>query len=55
MDSGLIQRFLEVLERKFQSEREFVFKQGRKMKNGMSMCQEITIIKISIQELINKF
>jgi len=46
MDSDLIRRFLEILERKFQSERYYKFKQGIKMRNGMSMCQEITIVKI---------
>ncbi|MCE9653275.1 MAG: CRISPR-associated endonuclease Cas1 [Nitrosarchaeum sp.] len=46
LDSSLIRRFLEKLERVFQTEREYKFKHGRKMKNGMSMCQEITIVKI---------
>jgi len=55
MDSLLIRRFLESLERKFQSEREYAFTHGRKMKNGLSMCQEITICKIFIQKLINDF
>lgn len=55
MDSVLIRRFLESLERKFQSEREYSFTHGRKMKNGLSMCQEITICKIFVQKLINKF
>lgn len=53
MDSTLIRRFLELLERKFQSEREYSFNHGRKMKNGLSMCQEITICKIFVQKLIN--
>jgi len=51
MDSSLIRRFLELLERKFQSERPYKFKQGIKMKNGMSMCQEITIVKMICQNL----
>jgi CRISPR-associated protein Cas1 len=55
MDSTLIRRFLESLERKFQSEREYSFVHGRKMKNGLSMCQEITICKIFVQKLINNF
>jgi len=55
LDENLIRRFLEILERTFQMEREYKFKHGRKMKNGMSMCQEITIVKISIEELISKF
>lgn len=51
MDSDLIRRFLEVLERKFQSERPYKFKHGLRMENGMSMCQEITIVKIFTQNL----
>jgi CRISPR-associated protein Cas1 len=46
MDSDLIRKFLEVLERKFQSERPYEFKHGLKRDDGMSMCQEITISKI---------
>lgn len=52
MDSDLIRRFLEVLERKFQSERPYEFKHGIKMKNGMSRCQEITIAKINVYKLV---
>jgi CRISP-associated protein Cas1 len=52
MDSDLIRRFLEVLERKFQSERPYKFKHGLKKENGVSMCQEITISKIFVQKLI---
>ncbi|MGQ0794838.1 MAG: CRISPR-associated endonuclease Cas1 [Nitrosopumilaceae archaeon] len=51
LDSDLIKRFLEILERKFQAERPYKFKHGLKMSNGMSMCQEITIVKITIQNL----
>ena len=51
MDSVLVRRFLEVLERKFQSERPYEFKYGLKMNNGKSMCQEITIAKIYVQNL----
>jgi len=54
LDSDLIRRFLEMLERTFQSERLYKFKHGLKMKNGMSMCQEITIVKIIIQNFANK-
>lgn len=53
LDSDLIKRFLEILERTFQNERPYKFKHGRKMKNGMSMCQEITIAKIQIDNLLN--
>jgi CRISPR-associated protein Cas1 len=55
MDSDLVRRFLEVLERKFQSERPYEFRHGLKMENGTSMCQEITIAKITIQKLIEYF
>ncbi|MCH7647706.1 MAG: CRISPR-associated endonuclease Cas1 [Thaumarchaeota archaeon] len=51
IDSDLIRRFLEILERKFQSERPYKFKYGIKTKNGMSKCQEITIAKINVQNL----
>ena len=48
LDSNLIRRFLELLERIFQNERPYKFRHGLKMNNGMSMCQEITIAKISV-------
>src|SRR5579884_481701 len=51
LDSGLVRRFLELLERKFQSERLYKFKHGIKRRDGMSMCQEITIAKIHVQLL----
>ena len=53
MDSDLVRRFLEVLERKFQSERPYKSKHGLKMKNGMAMCQEITIAKIFVENIGN--
>lgn len=53
LDSSLIQRFLEALERKFLSERPYKFGHGMKGKNGMSMCQEITIAKTHVQNLID--
>ncbi|MGH2612857.1 MAG: CRISPR-associated endonuclease Cas1, partial [Rhabdochlamydiaceae bacterium] len=53
MDSDLIRRFLEILERKFLAERLYKFGHGLKREDGMSMCQEITISKIYIQNLIN--
>jgi len=52
MDSALIRRFLEMLERTFQTERLYKIKHGVKMKNGMSMCQEITIVKIFVESLV---
>ncbi len=51
LDDGLIRRFVELLERKLQSERPYRFKHGLKRKDGLSMCQEITIAKITVQEL----
>jgi CRISPR-associated protein Cas1 len=51
LDDGLIRRFLELLERKFQSERLYKFKHGIKREDGMSMCQELTIAKIKVQDL----
>ena len=51
LDTGLIRRFLELLERVFQNERPYKFKHGLKMKDGMSMCQEMTNAKIHVQEL----
>ena len=51
LDEELIRRFLEVLERKFQSERPYKFKHGLKRRDGLSMCQEITIAKITVQQL----
>ncbi len=46
-----MRKFLEKLERIFQKERLYKFKHGQKMKNGLSMCQEITITKIFVQKL----
>lgn len=51
LDEELIRRFLELLERKFQSERLYVFKHGPKRTDGLSMCQELTIAKITVQNL----
>jgi CRISPR-associated protein Cas1 len=53
LDSGLVHRFLEILERIFQTERLRKFKHGIKRKDGLSMCQEITIAKIAVQNLGN--
>jgi len=53
MDSPLIRKFLEMLERTFQTERLYKIKHGIKMKNGMSMCQEITIAKIFVLNFTN--
>ena len=53
LDTSLIKRFLEILERAFQKERPYKFKHGRKTKDGMKSCQEITIAKIQIENLLN--
>ena len=51
MDCVLIKTFLELLERIFQKERLYNFRHGIKRKDGLSMCQEITIVKIIVQDL----
>lgn len=51
LSEGLIKRYLEALSRKFQSERLYSFNHGLKRKDGLSMCQEITIAKIAIERL----
>lgn len=51
LDSGLIRRFLELLERIFQNERLYKFMHGIKRRDGLSMCQEMTIAKIRLQGL----
>lgn len=52
LDNDLIRRFLELLERTFQKERKFEFKHGAKTKDGLKSVQEITIVKIAVQNLI---
>ncbi len=51
LDYSLTKRFLERLERIFQKERPYRLKHGRKRSDGLSMCQEITIVKITVQDL----
>lgn len=51
MDYPLIKRFLEILERNFKKEQPHPFKHGRKNSDGLSMCQEITIAKLTVQNL----
>jgi CRISPR-associated protein Cas1 len=51
MDDSLIKRFLEKLERTFQSERKYAFRHGMKTKEGLKSVQEITIAKITIQDI----
>jgi len=51
LSNEIKRKFLEKLERNFQLERKYKSHLGRKMKNGMSMCKEITIAKIAVQNL----
>ena len=51
IDYDLIRRFLELLERTFQKERRYEFRQGVKTKDSLKSCQEITIAKIAVQNL----
>ena len=51
LDSELIRRFLEVLERTFQKERKYDYKFGLKTRDGLKSVQEITVAKIMIQNL----
>ncbi|MCV0411256.1 CRISPR-associated endonuclease Cas1 [Nitrosopumilus sp.] len=51
MDSSLIKRFLEMLERQFQQERKYDFRHGKKTESGLKSVQEITVAKIMIQKL----
>lgn len=52
LDSDLIRRFLELLERTFQKERKYEFRHGAKTKDGLKSIQEITIVKITVQNLV---
>ncbi len=45
--------FLEKLERIFHQEREYKFRYAKSKKNGLNNCQEITIAKIAIQNLVD--
>jgi CRISP-associated protein Cas1 len=51
LDTELVQKFLEMLEVDFRKTREYDRKNGMKKENGLSNCAEITIAKISIQNL----
>jgi len=48
LDSELIRKFLEMLERTFQKKRRYNYKFGLKTKDGLKSVQEITIAKISV-------
>lgn len=51
LDSYLISRFLEMLSRKFDSERLYYSRHGLRRVDGLAMCQEITTAKIAVQNL----
>ena len=51
LDSELIRIFLEILERVFAQERRYDYKFGLKTSDGLKSVQEITIIKIFVQNL----
>lgn len=51
LEYDLIRNFLELLERNFQRARRYEYKHGAKTKDGLKSVQEITIAKISIQNL----
>ena len=52
MGYDLTNRFLEMLERQFQKERKYEFRQGIKTRDGLKSVQEITIAKITVQNLV---
>ena len=52
IEYDLIRRFLELLERQFSQERKYDFRHGKKTKSGLKSVQEITIVKIAIQNII---
>jgi len=51
LEYDLIRKFLEILERTFQKERRYDYKFGLRTQDGLKSVQEITIVKISIQNL----
>ncbi len=51
LEYDLIRKFLELLERTFQMQRRYEYKFGLKTKDGMKSVQEITIAKITVQNL----
>lgn len=52
LEYELIKSFLELLERVFQKERKYNYKQGKKTQDGLKSVQEITIAKIIVQNLV---
>jgi len=51
LDSELTKKFLEMLEVDFRNTREYKRQNGLRKENGMSNCSEITIAKLTIQNL----
>jgi CRISPR-associated protein Cas1 len=51
LDDDLIRRFLELLERKFQSERPYKFKHGIKRRDGLSMCRRLQLQRLTFRIL----
>ena len=51
LEYDLIKSFLELLERVFQKERRYDYKFGLKTKDGLKSVQEITVVKIMVQNL----
>ena len=51
LDTELVKKFLEMLEVDFRKTREYERRNGMKKENGLCNCAEITIVKISIQNL----
>jgi CRISPR-associated protein Cas1 len=51
LDTELVKKFLEMLEVDFRKTREYARKNGMKKENGMANCSQITIAKLTIQNL----
>jgi len=51
LEYDLIRKFLELLERTFQRERQYTYRHGAFTKDGLKSVQEITIAKITVQNL----
>jgi CRISPR-associated protein Cas1 len=51
LDTELVKKFLEMLEVDFRKTREYARRNGMKKENGLSNCSEITIAKLTIQNL----
>jgi len=51
LDSELIRKFLEILERVFQKERKYDYRFGLKTGDGLKSVQEITVVKITVINL----